>query len=82
MIPTKEENPLGLNIKYHLSKVSGEPLDKNSEYFVLRLDADGDPLHVDACGCAIMVYATIMEKTQPELAKDLKTRYSNRVSSI
>jgi len=79
MIPTKKENPLGLYTKYQLSKVSGESLDENAEYFVLRLDKDGDPLHVDACRCAIITYAVVMEKTHPELAKDLKNRYGEKV---
>jgi len=83
MIPTKEENPLGLHSRYYVSKVSGEPVDENAEYFVLRLDKNAsDLLHVDACRCAIMTYATIIEKTQPKLAKDLKNKYSDRVSSL
>lgn len=81
MIPTKEENPLGLHAKYHISKVSGEPLDEDSEYFVLRLDKGGEPLHVDACRCAIMTYASVIESEHPELAKDLKRRYGQRVSN-
>jgi len=83
MIPTREENPNGLHSRYYVSKVSGEPVDEDAEYFVLRLDKGGsDLLHVDACRCAIMTYASVIEKTQPELAKDLKIRYSHRVSSL
>jgi len=82
MIPTKEENPKGLHMKYFVSKVSGEPVEENAEYFVLRLDKDGDPLHVDACRCAINTYAAVMESKHPELAKDLKNRYGERISNI
>ena len=82
MIPNKEENPDGLHAKYHIAKVSGEPMDEDSEYFVLRLDKGGDPLHVNACRCAINIYASVIEKKHPELAKDLRTRYGQRVSSI
>ncbi len=81
MIPTKEENPKGLHVRYNVSKVSGEPLDESSEYFVLRLDKYGDPFHVDACRCAINTYAAVIESKHPDLAKDLKSRYGERVSN-
>ena len=53
---TQEENPNGLYYRYNISKVSGEPVDENAEYFVLRLDKNGsDPKHIAACRKAAMI---------------------------
>jgi len=65
----------GLYHKYNLQKTNGEPLDPQSEYFVLRLDDGGDPEHVAACRKAIKVYADSIKNYLPELYKDLKDRY-------
>lgn len=85
-LPTKEENPKGLHAKYLIKKFAGftrnggEPVftdvDKDAEYFVLRLDLKAKDLnHVRACRLAIHSYADAIEPTIPELAKDLKERY-------
>lgn len=41
---------IGLYDKYNITKTNGEPIDENSEYFVLRLDDGGsDKIHIEAC---------------------------------
>lgn len=72
----KKENPNGLHIKYNIQKVSGEPIDDGAEYFVLRLDKGGDdPIHIQACREAILVYANKIKSHLPELSKDLIEKY-------
>lgn len=76
-IPTELENPNGLHQRYHVSKVTGEPVDENAEYFVLRLDENGDdPVHIESCRKAILVYAENIKDHIPELSKNLIDRYS------
>lgn len=80
MIPTKEENPNGLHLKYYISKVDGTPIDPEAEYFILRLDENATDLrHVNACRQAICTYAKAMQEFLPELANDLLTRYKDPV---
>lgn len=51
-------------------------VDRNAEYFVLRLDEGGkDPEHIKACRIGVNAYADAIEHHLPELAKDLKERY-------
>jgi len=77
-LPTQEENPLGLQNRYHVSKVNGEPIDEGAEYFLLRLDDGGsDPIHINACKKAIMIYAKEIENHLPQLSKDLIDRYGD-----
>ncbi len=53
-----------------------EECDEDAEYFVLRLDRNGnDKKHIDACRKAIKVYANEIKKHLPELAKDLIEKY-------
>jgi hypothetical protein len=79
MIPTREENPNGLHLRYIVSKTDGQPVDDDAEYFVLRLDKNGsDPKHIEACRKAIITYAVVIETHLPELAKDLIERYSEK----
>jgi hypothetical protein len=53
-----------------------KPVDKDSEYFVLRLDDGGkDPNHIAACRKAVLVYADEIEPYIPQLAADLRERY-------
>ena len=75
-IPSKLENPNGLHSKYIISKANGDPLEKDSEYFVLRLDTNGDPMHIEACRKAILVYAESIKSYIPKLSSDLIDRYS------
>lgn len=78
MIPTEEENPNGLHGRYIVEKVNGEPIDENAEYFILRLDKNGnDPKHIAACRKAIMTYAEEIKDHLPKLSKDLIERYSD-----
>lgn len=52
------------------------PVDKGSEYFVLRLDTAGSDInHIKACRIGIHAYADAIEATIPQLANDLRTRY-------
>lgn len=79
-LPTQSENPKGLHQRYIVSKVSGEPVDPVAEYFVLRVDKHGKDLrHVNACRCAILMYATKIEPYLPELAADIFARYNQSV---
>lgn len=81
-IPTQNQNPKGLYRRYVVSKVSGEPVDPLAEYFVLRLDPHGSDLaHINACRRAVLMYATEIESTIPELAADLYARYNQSVFS-
>ena len=80
MIPTKEENPNGLHLKYYITKVDGTPVDPDAEYFLLRLDEKSTDLrHVNACRQAVCTYANAIQEFFPELAKDLLNRYSSPV---
>jgi hypothetical protein len=88
-IKTKEENPNGLHARYVIRKITGwvkdgfygykpktKAVDKNAEYFVLRLDEGGSDInHIKACRIGIHAYADAIEATIPELAKDLRELY-------
>lgn len=51
-------------------------VDKDAEYFVMRLDTGGNDLkHIAACRIGIHAYADAIYPHLPELAIDLKTRY-------
>lgn len=79
-IPTKEENPNGFHQRYILAKAdSWKAVYPNAEYFVMRLDKEGNKEHVNACRKAIMVYADEIEPHIPKLAEDLRERYSEKV---
>lgn len=75
MIPLIQDNPNGFHQKYFVAKMNGQPLEPGAEYFVLRLDAGGDPAHVAACRRAILEYAKVIQSVLPELAEDLTNRY-------
>lgn len=78
MIPSKDENPNGLHIRYNVAKANGSPTDPRAEYFVLRLDQFGDdPSHTAASRKAVLKYADEIESTIPELAKDIRARYGH-----
>ena len=75
-IPTQTENPKGLHKRYIIAKANGEPVDENAEYFVLRLDENGDDLsHVAACRKAVITYANEIRHHLPYLAADLIDKY-------
>lgn len=76
---TQEENPNGLYFKYIVAKVTGEPVDDDAEYFVLRLDENGnDPMHIKAGRKAIMTYAEEIKDYLPQLSTDLIERYGEK----
>lgn len=61
------------NEPYFLERRNVSP---DSEYFVLRLDANGsDHNHIAACRIGIHAYADAIESAIPQLAKDLRERY-------
>lgn len=77
-LPLQSENPNGLYGRYIVEKVSGEPVDEDAEYFLLRLDKNGsDPKHIAACRKAIMTYANEIKTHLPKLSQDLIERYSD-----
>lgn len=76
MFKSKENNPDGLYQKYFIQKTNGKPVDSNAEYFVLRLDKDGEKNHVNACLKALKVYASEIEQYIPKLSADLKNKYN------
>lgn len=74
----KNSKNIGLYNKYNITKTNGEPLDENSEYFVLRLDYGGsDKCHIKACRLAMITYAARISYSQNlhELYKDIMERY-------
>lgn len=90
-IPTQRENPSGLHSRYQVKKLievgggKGMPgeikavaPDKGAEYFVMRVDKGGsDKEHIKACRIGVLAYALAIEHHLPELAKDLRERYSD-----
>lgn len=61
----------GLYKKYIIQKVNGTEIDKNADYFVLRLDTD--PYAREA----IAFYAALIKKHNPELADDLLKKFAS-----
>ena len=91
-LPTVIDNPNGLHQRYKIQKITGwkarhgefaswldpilEPVDKNAEYFVMRLDEGGKDIeHIKACRIGVHAYADAIEHHLPDLAKDLRERY-------
>jgi len=54
--------------KYQVYKSDGSRVDPNAQYFVLRIDTD---IHAQV---AAMAYAQSIERTDPELADELRDR--------
>lgn len=52
--------------KYKITKSSGEPVDPNAQYFVLRIDTD------PAARAALLAYADQIQDTLPEFAEQLR----------
>lgn len=68
----------GLYQRYIISKTSGEQVDPEAEYFVLRVDKNGsDPKHIAACRKAILKYAEEIKDHLPQLSEDIINRYSS-----
>ncbi len=54
-----------------------EDVEPNAEYFVLRLDINGDDIeHIKACRIAINSYADAIQNHIPDLARDIREKYS------
>lgn len=74
-----KETSNGLYKKYIVSKANGDPIDKNAEYFILRLDyKDDDIIHVQACRDAVLFYADKIKDHLPQLSKDIFERYGKK----
>lgn len=75
-LPLPEENPDGLHQMYRIEKTNGETIEDDAFYFVLRLDQKSEqeepPRHVKASRRAALLYAAIVEKTEPKLAAELR----------
>lgn len=68
----------GLMKKYVIHKADRSPVDKNAEYFVLRLDKNQkDKKHLEACRKAILTYAYEIKEHLPLLSKELIEKYEN-----
>ena len=76
MLKSKEETPNGLHNKYVISRTDGTPINPANVYFILKLEGEGDPIHMEACRKAVLKYADEIENHIPQLAKDLRERYS------
>lgn len=71
VIPTLEQNPAGLHVRYKVEKCYGEN-DPRAVYFVLRLDRYGDdPKWTAACRVAARSLAMEIESHLPGLSRDL-----------
>ena len=68
-------NSKGLYKKYNITKTNGQSIDNKAEYFVLRLDNNGEVNHVNACKKAILTYADSIKEFLPELSNDLINKY-------
>ena len=68
-------NSKGLYKKYNITKTNGQSIDDKAEYFVLRLDNNGEVNHVNSCKKAILTYADSIKEFLPELSNDLINKY-------
>lgn len=75
MLKSKEENPDGLYAKYTIGRVDGTPINPEDVYFVLKLEGEGDPNHIEACRKAIITYADEIREFNPQLAIELLEKY-------
>lgn len=75
-LKSKEENPDGLYSKYCISKVDKTPINPENIYFILKLEGEGDSIHMEACREAILTYANKIKTHMPKLAQDIQERYS------
>ena len=66
----------GLIQKYRIERTDGTPINPSNEYFVLKVNGDGDKRHIEACRKAVLVYANEIADQLPELSKELKEKYS------
>lgn len=79
-LPTQKQNPEGLHQRYRINKIRADgttkPVDKDADYFVLRLDEKcKDKKHIKACRQALLVYAIMIEEHLPQLSKEILQKY-------
>lgn len=65
----------GLQSRYIITKVNGNQMDPEANYFVLRLDKKCEPNHRNACLQALRTYATMIKPHLPQLAEELEKKY-------
>ena len=72
--PTAKVSQVADNSEQYVMALA--PIDKNAEYFVLRLDTGGkDIQHIKACRIAINSYALAMQDYLPQLSAELIEKY-------
>lgn len=73
IVPNPAYNPAAVGFE---SEFITQPVDADSEYFILRLDEKGkDPKHIKAGRIAINAYANAIEQHLPLLAAELRKNY-------
>lgn len=72
----RDSDKIGLFDKYYVGRTDGTPMNPNNRYFLLKVEGEGDPVHIAACRKAVTVYAEEIKDHLPELSKDLLTRYA------
>ena len=77
--PSAADKRDGLKRKYNIARADGTAVDRDAEYFVLRLDYhDGcDTAHVHSCRAAVLCYATNIQDHLPKLSEDLFKKYGH-----
>lgn len=63
-------------LDYVISRTDGTPINPDNVYFILKLEGEGDQIHIGTCRKAVLKYADEIESHIPQLAKDLHERYS------
>jgi hypothetical protein len=74
----------GIHQKYQILHTDGRPVDTEAFYWVLRIDAGGEPKHISACRKSLKVYADEIKATLPKLADELYVKLAEfeRVDKI
>ena len=66
----------GLYNKYNISRTDGTPIDPNDEYFVLKVNGNGDVNHLEASRKGVLAYAEAIKPYLPELSIELENKYT------
>jgi hypothetical protein len=76
-----ENKDKGIIQKYIISRTDGTPIDPKNAYFILKIEGNGDPEHINASRIAVCAYADAIKNHLPELSKELIEKYElNRLS--
>ena len=79
MIPQPDQE--GLKLKYILSKVDGNPVDPEGDYFIIKLNSK-TRWHREASIKAILAYAESVQNDAPKLSEDIIMKYGYASHSI